>query len=166
MQKHRATGIHSWHTGLSICAVKHFQKYMPYRRFVQDIHKILFVHLWSKYIYSEPSMDQSLFCIKRAHGEINLENADLNKVKNIINSLSTELLQAYNKLSRSQNHKEEITICYRQNEHIIWGCLLLRRQNNQWRYWQGNLCLFINSVKFNSTRIYREPTNAGHKQDM
>lgn len=70
-------------------------------------------------------MDQSLFCIQRAHGEINLENADLNKVKNIINSLSTGLLQAYNKLSRSQRRD------YRQNEHIIWGCLLLRQQNNQ-----------------------------------
>lgn len=53
---------------------------MLYRRSVQNIHKILFIHSWNKYIYWELSMGQSLCCTEIIHGEINLENADLHKI--------------------------------------------------------------------------------------
>lgn len=76
------------------------------------------------------------FCVTltRVHSEINLENGELDKVyKNVINSVGAELLQTYNKLGRSQIHKEGIAVCHRQNEHIILGSLLVCFQNNQWR---------------------------------
>lgn len=63
-------------------------------------------------------MGQVLCFIDKVHDEINLENAELNKVyKNTINSLTVELFQTYNKLGRSQNPKKGITICQTKYTH-------------------------------------------------
>lgn len=88
-------------------------------------------------------MGQILCCINRVHGEINLENAELNKVKNIRNSLSAEVFQMYNKLGRPKNDNEGIATCHRQNEHIILGCLWVCCQNNQRRSLKRKSSMFI-----------------------
>lgn len=63
-------------------------------------------------------MGQVLCFIDRVHDEINLENAELNKVyKIIINSLAIQLFQTENRLGRSQNHKKGITICQTKYTH-------------------------------------------------